>query len=186
VTRNDAFRAKGGEQTIINPWHCGTVKNEAFNERLDRLAKPGMGLILAVDCGFWVSQLLALYFFSGFLISGRPDLSGPLSIAVFAFFFVLHFFRPWSKMAAILGLCSLGVLAGYLEYLNSPVFNPPVPSPNLFVLLSVALAFAGLVLDAATSWQLATKVGERPLKLTGAPLLQPEITSRQQTFDILW
>jgi hypothetical protein len=187
VTKNDAFPATGGEQNTWVQWHCGIVKNEVVNDKSALLTKPTMARILVVVCGFWVSQSMACYFFSGSLMSGTPSLSGPLSVSVFALFLILHFFRPCSKLAAILGLCSLGVFAGYIAYVNSPIFTRHVSSPIPFLVLSFVLAFVGLVTDEERCRRMVVKATENcRLKLAGAPkpTPQPQPISQRHDFNV--
>lgn len=125
------------------------------DERSGTPAKPSMAQIIALACAFWISQSLAWYLFSGFLMSGRGGLLGPLSAGVFTVFFILHLFRPWSKAAAILGLCSVGVFTGFIEYVKSPTLVHSFTSAEFAALFSVALAFAGWLLDAGKCWRLA-------------------------------
>lgn len=162
------------------------MKNELVSERLGDSAKPDIVRIIAVALGFWVSQSLAWYFFSGSLMKAETSLAGALSVGVFTLFFILHLCRPWSKAAAILGLCSVGVFAGCVEYISSPVFKPGVQLVEIVVLVSVALALAGLLLDVEKCRQLAGKADGHPrLKVAGHSLHESHALSTQRAFKLL-
>lgn len=105
----------------------------------------GTGAMLG---GYWISQMLASYFVVGALIGASSKMAGALCFGLFAVLFVLHSLRPWSRTAAILGLCSFGTFAALTAYMARPWFVAYVPSVELMVLISAGLAIWGIAVDA--------------------------------------
>ena len=118
------------------------------------LTKPGIITGIAVACGFWISQIIACNLASGSIIHTLPKLAGVAAMAAFVLFFAFRMFRSGSRLPAILGLCSLGGLMLLVLSVTWVNFNFQVQHAGMFMLLSLGLGFAGIVLDVERCWRL--------------------------------
>lgn len=139
--------------------HRKGMKNKLIGIKLSELLKPKIIAAIAVASGFWFSQYLAWNLISASMIGGVPKMIGGLSFGVFVSFFVVRMFQSWSRLPAILGLCSLGILAAFI--LSALYFGHffKIQFIELFMLLSLGLAFTGLGLDAERCWHLIADGG---------------------------
>ena len=144
------------------------MKNKPVRTRLNEVIRPGTTSAVLMVCGYWISQALALYFVGGSICGLNSKICGVLYLAVFAFFFFIHFSNPWSKLAAFFGLCSLAVVAFIMMYIHFTFFNFWLPSAESLLLFAGALIFAGVILDAEKYRTWAASHHQR-LKLAGAP-----------------
>lgn len=113
-----------------------------------RRNKPGGVAASAMMGGYWVAQMLASYFVSGAIMGTSSKMAGALFFGLFAVLFVLHLFKPWSKAAAILGLCSLGAFTVMMAYLSGPGIAARALPVELMILISASLALLGITADA--------------------------------------
>ncbi|HTV42088.1 MAG TPA: hypothetical protein VMF08_16075 [Candidatus Sulfotelmatobacter sp.] len=114
----------------------------------DSLTRPGPVAAPAKISGYWISQMLAVYFVGGAIIGLSSKIAGALFFGLFAVLFVLHLFKPWSKTAAILGLLSFCAFTAMIAGMSSPWFVVHAPSVELMVLVSAGLALWGVAVDA--------------------------------------
>lgn len=141
------------------------MKRLDFFNWLSGWIKPGTNAAYAMICGFWISQMLALYFVSGAVCGMDSKASGALFLGVFGVFLVLHSFRPWSKLAVVFGTCSVAVLARFFLYLHGTGYNPQAPSAREIIILAGGFAIAGVMLDAEKYRQWLINTQRQPLKL---------------------
>lgn len=123
------------------------MKIELFRQKLSGLLKPGTTAATAMVSGYWITQLLALYFVSGSICGIEPKVVGTLFSGLFGVLFISHFSRPWSRLAAVFGLASLGVFEGCMICLCAPISWLDVPSFGAIILLSLGLILAGILLE---------------------------------------
>ena len=128
-------------------------------DKLSGLTKPGIIAAIAVACRFWVSQFLA-WDFVGTVLGALPKITGILPFGALVLFFIIRVSHSWSRLPAILGLCSSGVLISLFVYLS--YFKATVGILELFFLLSFGLAFVGVVLDAERCWRLIANAETPP------------------------
>jgi hypothetical protein len=110
--------------------------------------RPGIIMAATVIGGYWTSQMLASYFVSGAVMGVSSMMTGLLCFVLFAVLFVLHLFKPWSRTAAILGLCSFGAFTAMIAYLSGPGVAAYAPSMELMILISAGLGMLGIAVDA--------------------------------------
>ena len=127
------------------------MKTKSISEIPRGLIKPGTFAAAAMVSGFWASLSLALYFVSQSLMGVKSKVAGLLFLAIFAGFYLLHSFRPFSRLAALLGLCSLAAMAvtiiACFKYLEGPE-QLPLPFVVAIILFPAAFGFGGILLDA--------------------------------------
>lgn len=159
----------GGEQEHPFECHFKGMKYELVQHKTTGPIKPGTPAAVAMICGFWTSQSLAAYFVAGSM-GGSDSKAVALSLVVFTLFFLLHVFGPWSKLAAILGVSSVGVMVALVMYLHAPVYDMRIPSTGSLLLLSAGLSFAGVMLDAEKYRHWVASQPSDPLKLNNPSL----------------
>jgi hypothetical protein len=145
---------------------------KSIRAKLNEAIRPGTTAAVLMVGGYWVSQALAVYFVSGSVCGLNSKISGALFLAVFALFFFVHFSRPWSRLAAFFGLCSLGIITSLMVYVHVTYYDLRVPSVASLILFSGALVFAGILLD-AEKYRVWAANDQRRLRLTGAPTNSP-------------
>ncbi|HUA64407.1 MAG TPA: hypothetical protein VME24_01070 [Alphaproteobacteria bacterium] len=122
---------------------------ETFIDRKSGLfARSGTVAVAVVTCGYWASQIYATYFVSEAQMRCFSWNVAALCLGAFVTFFVIHLLRPWSKAAAILGLCSFAAFVGLIWYDTGPViigYSLPV---WLVLLISTVFGVAGMALEA--------------------------------------
>lgn len=124
------------------------MKNKFFSKKPSGLTPPKISGAIALACGFWVSQSIACDLVSSSMLGELPNTAGALSLATFVLFFIVRMFRAWSRLPAILGLCSLGVLTMLILSATRVNYGFQMQPTGTFVLLSLGFAFAGIALDA--------------------------------------
>jgi hypothetical protein len=144
------------------------MKNNVIREKLNGLIKPGTTSAMLMIGGFWISQALAQYFINGSLCGLNSRGSGLLFTAFFAVFFYFHFSRPWSRLAAFLGLCSIGITALFSIYVQSTFYDLRFPSIESLIWYCAALSLAGILLD-AEKYRIWLNRPEGPAKVNNGP-----------------
>ena len=114
----------------------------------DRSPRPGPVVTAAMIIGYWISQMFASYFVSGAVIGISSKTAAALSFGLFAILFVLRSLGPWSRTAAILGLCSFVAFTAMIAGMFSPWFVAYAPSVELMILISAGLTLWGTAVDA--------------------------------------
>jgi hypothetical protein len=136
-------RAENGE-----PVHVAGMKNNLLGKHPEWFARTGIVTAAAVATGYWVLQILAAFFVSGAELRLESWNAAALCLGGFVILFVVHLLRPWSKTAAIFGLCSLALLLGLLLYDTKVGLIPYYPSANWVILISTIFGVGGMALDA--------------------------------------
>lgn len=134
------------------------MKNKVISKSPDWSATSGIVVAVVGAASFWISEIYAAYFVSGAEMGSASKGAGALCLGLFGALFVAHLFRPWSKAAAILGLVSLAVYAGFVAYQASPclVFIKYLPSFKSALLTATALGVAGIGFDIERCWRLCS------------------------------
>ncbi len=123
------------------------MTTKSVYNKLSGLVKPGTMAAIVLISGFWASLALALYYVGDAVIWRESETLALLFSGIFAVFFFLRSFGPWSKPAALLGLSSLAVLAMFFQYLCGSDYILPGLSTMSGMLLSIGLGMAGVFLD---------------------------------------
>ncbi|HEX3857428.1 MAG TPA: hypothetical protein VHY30_09040 [Verrucomicrobiae bacterium] len=134
------------------------MKNKFINQKLGGLTQPKLSVAIALACGFWVSQFLA-WAFVGTVLGALPNIIGVLSFGALVFFFLIRAPHSRSRLPAILGLCSSGVLISLFAYLNYFILGS-VEVTELYFSLAFGLAFVGVVIDVKRFWHLIANTGK--------------------------
>jgi hypothetical protein len=127
--------------------------------------KPGAIGAIALACGFWISQIIACNLVSSSMLGFLPKLAGIAALAAFALFFAARMLHSGSRWPAIFGLCSLGELMMLVSSATRVNYGFQMQPAGMFVLLSLALGFAGIALDVERCWRPvanARTTGQRP------------------------
>jgi len=142
------------------------MKEASVNRNSGFFARSGIVAGAAIVCGYWASQILAAFSLT------MPGMEEPtinfrvLFFSVFGALFILHLFKPWSKGAAILGVCSLAIYTA-LRWYDTVAWLPGirvlskyVPSAETVLLMTTVLGVAGIALDAWRCWHLMRRHGQ--------------------------
>jgi hypothetical protein len=133
------------------------MKTKFINQALSELTHPKISVAIALACGFWVSQFLAWPFVAT-VLGILPNIIGVLIFGALICCFILRLYHPWSRLPAILGLCSSCVLVALYAYLNY-FLSRSVEFIELLFLLSLGLAFIGVVIDVERCWHWIANAG---------------------------
>ena len=134
------------------------MKNKLINLNPAWFTRPGIVAAAAIVCGYWTSQILATWYIGDAEAAGQPSWSvAALCFGAFVVLFLAHLLRPWSKTAAIFGLCSLAAFVGLMWYDSSPVVSLEmeryIPSGTSVILISTVFGVAGMAADATRCWR---------------------------------
>ena len=132
------------------------MKNKAVSGPPKEGASAGIVTAISVAVGFWVLQILAMYFVSGAAMRRASVMAGAICFAGFATFFILHLLNPWSKAAALLGLGSFCVFTISVAYLRAPHPGHYTPLTRSALIISAVLGLAGIALDIERCWRLCS------------------------------
>jgi hypothetical protein len=127
------------------------------------LTKSKIIVPIAVVCAFWVAQAVACDLLSSSMLYLLPKIVGVLSLAAFFIFFIIRMFRAGSRVPSLFGLCSLGVLAMTVSSAMGVNYGFQMQPVGMFVLLSLGLAFIGIMLDAERYWHLIRRGASNPI-----------------------
>ncbi|HEX3627006.1 MAG TPA: hypothetical protein VH280_16475 [Verrucomicrobiae bacterium] len=121
--------------------------------------RPGFVAAAAVACGYWASQILATYYVSEAETGTNPSWTvAAVCFGAFVVLFMLHMLKPWSKTAAIFGLCSLAVFVARMWDESSPLMSYKLerhlPSAITVILISTLFGVAGMALDTNRCWRI--------------------------------
>lgn len=130
------------------------MKNKLICKHPGWFARTGFVTAAAVACGYWVSQIYATYFVSQAEMRMSSWNVAALCLGAFVILFVVHVLGPWSKTAAIFGLCSFAAFAALVWYDTGPVIIGYALRVWLVMLISTVFGAAGLALDAKRCWHL--------------------------------
>ncbi|HEV2330335.1 MAG TPA: hypothetical protein VGY56_16255 [Verrucomicrobiae bacterium] len=119
-------------------------------------ARTGVVTAAAVACGYWASQIYATYFVGEAQMRMSSWIVAALCLGAFLILFVVRVFRPWSKAAAILGLCSFAAFVGLIWYDTGPVLLGYAMPVWAVILISTVFGVAGVALDVERCWRLGS------------------------------
>ncbi|HTV42089.1 MAG TPA: hypothetical protein VMF08_16080 [Candidatus Sulfotelmatobacter sp.] len=119
--------------------------------------RSGIVAAAAIACGYWTSQILATWFVGAAEVGYPSWTLAALCLCAFVVLFLAHLLKPWSKTAAIFGLCSFAAFVGLMWQYTRPVVSPEIdrrlPSAMSVVLICTVFGVAGMAFDAARCWR---------------------------------